>query len=59
MCLCFLKNGVDHRAEQEATEETVSIKRGRNTVCCGGAIESSVGGTQMHSGNEQKKDCKL
>lgn len=59
MCLCFVKNGVDHGSEQEAKEETVSIQRGRNIVCCGDAIKSSIGGTRTQCRNEQKKDHKL
>lgn len=45
----MLKNDVDLGAQQEAREETLSIKRGRDIVCCGDALESSVGGTQMQS----------
>lgn len=45
----MLKNDVDLRAQQEAREETLSIRRGRGTVCCRDALESSVGGTQTQS----------
>lgn len=49
----MFKNDVDHGAEQEAKEETLSIRRRRNIVCCSDALES-VGDTWMHSKNEQK-----
>lgn len=44
------KNDVDPRAEQEA-KKTTWIRRVRGIVCCSDALESSVGGTQMHSRN--------
>lgn len=43
------KNNVDLRVQQEAREETLSIKGGRDIVCCHDALESSVLGTQMQS----------
>lgn len=39
----MLKNDVDLRAQQAAMEETLSLKRGRDIVCCGDALESPVG----------------
>lgn len=45
----MLKKDVDLRVPQEAREETLSIKGGRDIVCCRDALESSVGGTQMQS----------